>query len=72
MTINEIPIQLTKNHCGLLRHLLFRLLVETFPVRLEVLHSDLHSLQDVPALEWVLGIRALFLTVLLHHLLRGM
>ena len=46
------------------RHL-SSLSVETFPVRLEVLLRDLHSSQVVPAFEWVLGIRGLFLTMLL-------
>ena len=30
-------------------------------------HWDLHSLQVVPVLKWVLGIRAVFLTILLYH-----
>ena len=41
------------------------------PDSLDVLHWDLHSLRSVPALEWVLGIRSLSLTVLLYHLLLG-
>ena len=63
-------LELTKNHSGLQRHLLI-LLVEALPIRLEVLHWDLHSIRSIPALEWVLGIRSLFQTILLHHLQMG-
>ena len=63
-------LESTRSRNGLLRHLLI-LPVETLPIRLEVLHWDLRSLRSVPALEWVLGHRSLFLTVLLYHLLLG-
>ena len=58
------------DRCGLQRHLLI-LSVETLPVRLEVLHWDLRSSRFVPAVEWVLGIRSLLLTIFLYHLLLG-
>ena len=45
-------LESTKSLPGLQRHLL-TLSVEVLPVRLEVLHWDLRSLQVVPALEWV-------------------
>ena len=45
-------LESTKSLPGLQRHLLI-LSVEVLPVRLEVLHWDLRSLQVVPALEWV-------------------
>ena len=64
-------LPLTRSRYGLQRHLLV-LSVEDLPVRLEVLHWDLRSPQVVPALEWVLWIRGLFLTILLYHLLLGM
>ena len=67
MTIDEVTLDRPK---AFQRHLLC-LLVETLPIRLEVLHSDFHSSRSVPALEWVLGIRSLFLTVLLYHPLLG-
>ena len=60
----------TKRLSGLQHHLSI-LSVEDLPVRLEVLHWDLRSLQVVPASEWVLGIRGLFLTILLCHLQMG-
>ena len=62
------PLRLTRSHVRLQRHLLF-LSVET--VRLGILLGDLHSLQVVPALEWVLGLRGLFQTILLFHLRLG-
>ena len=43
-------LELTKSLSGLQRRLLI-LSVENLPVRLEVVHWDLHSLQDVPVLE---------------------
>ena len=61
---------LTKSLFGVQRQLLF-LSIETLPVRLEVLHWDLRSLQVVLAFEWVLRIRGLLLTILLYHPLLG-
>ena len=61
-------LESTKSLSVLQRHLLI-LSVEALPVRLQVLQRDLHSLQVVPASEWVLGIRGLFLTILLYQLL---
>ena len=43
--------------------------VDTRPVRLEVFPLRSSLLAVFPALEWVLGIRSLFLTILLYHLL---
>ena len=64
------PLPLTKGHCWLLRHLLFRLLVETFPRFLDGLFFfDLHSLQFGPASEWILGLHYPLRTILLFHLL---
>ena len=60
----------TKNRHGLQRHLWF-LSEETLPVHHEVLCWNLRSLRMVPALEWILGIRGLFLIVLLYHLQMG-
>ena len=48
------------------------LLVETLPFRLEILLWHFHSLQFLPALKWVHGIRNLSPTILLHHLQLGM
>ena len=61
------PFQLTQSHCTLLRHLLFRPLVETSPNFLEGLLRDLHFLQVGPALKWILGPHDLFHKVLLFH-----
>ena len=63
-------LESTRSRHGRQRHLLI-VSVEAFPVRLEVLHWNLHSLRFVPALEWVLGIRCLFLTILLCLLQLG-
>ena len=60
----------TRSDFGLHRYLLV-LSVEALPICLEVLHWDLHSLRSVPTSEWILGIRSLFLTILLHHLRMG-
>ena len=49
------------------RHLLF-LQIETLPCRLEILRWNSLSLRCVPVSEWVLGIRSLFLIILLNHL----
>ena len=54
-----------------LQHYLSILSVEALPVCLEVLRWDLHTVRFVPAWEWVLRIRSLFLTILLYHLLLG-
>ena len=59
-----------KSPFGFQRHPLF-LSVETSPSFLEVLPWDLHSLQVVPALEWILGFRSLFQTMLLFQLRLG-
>ena len=69
MTPNHL--QLTRNHCGFLRHLLFHLSVETSPNSPEGLLWDLHSLQVGPSLEWILGLLHLFQTMLLLHLRLG-
>ena len=66
MTIDEV----TLSRHGLQRHL-WILSVETLPIHHELLCWNLRSLRLVPALEWVLGIRSLFLTILLFHLRMG-
>ena len=66
-TINEVILDWPEVIAGFSVTFLF-LAVEALPVRLEALLWDLHSLQVVPALEWVLGIRGLFRTILLFHL----
>ena len=58
-------VESTRSRHGRQRHLLIRS-VEALPVHLEVLHWGLHSLRFVHASEWVLGIRCLFLTILLY------
>ena len=70
MTIDEVILNRTKVFQRLQSHLLI-LSVEDFPVRLEVLHWDFHSLQFVTTWEWVLGIRNLFRLILLYHLQLG-
>ena len=60
----------TKNRPGIQRHLWF-LSVESISVHHEVLCWNLRSLRLVPALEWILGIRSVFLTILVHHLQMG-
>ena len=44
--------------------------VSTLPCRHEILRWDSLSLRWIPASEWVLGIRSLFLVILLNHLHR--
>ena len=53
----------TRSRCLLQRRLLV--------LRVETLHWNLRSLRSVPALEWVLGIRSRFVTILLYHLRLG-
>ena len=65
MTINEVTLNELQPH-------LLILSVEALPVRLEVLHWNPQTLRVVPAFEWVLGIRGLFLTIFLFHVLLGM
>ena len=70
MTINEILSELLRepqNHYWFLRHLLL-LQVETLPYRHEILRWDSLSLRWSPVSERVLGIRSLFLVILLNHL----
>ena len=57
----------TQKHCWFLRHLLF-LQVETLPYRHEILRWDSLSLWWIHVSEWVLGVRSLFLIILLNHL----
>ena len=54
-----------------LQRYLWLVSVETLPVHREVLCWNLRSLRLIPVLEWVLGIRSLFLTILLYHLQMG-
>ena len=63
-------LESTRSQPGLQRHSLI-LSVETLLVHLEFPCWDLHSLRSIPNLEWVLGIRSLSLTILLHKLLLG-
>ena len=60
-------LEQTKSIPDLLRHLLI-LQVETLPYRREILRWDSLSLRWIPISEWVLGIRSLFLIILLDHL----
>ena len=71
ITIDKVTLDRPEVGTGFQRHLLLVLPVETLPNRLEVLRWDLRSLRFFPAWEWVLGIRGLFLTILLYHLLLG-
>ena len=67
MTVEAVTMDQPKVGTGF-SDICFFLPVETPPIRLEFLLWDLHSLQVGPALEWVLRIRGLFLTILLYHL----
>ena len=60
-------LEQTKSIPDLLRRLLI-LQVETLPYRREILRWDSLSLRWIPISEWVLGIRSLFLIILLDHL----
>ena len=70
MTIDGSHLGSTRSRHGLQRRL-WILSVETLLVHHEILCWDLRSSRSVPAFEWVLGIRSLFLTSLLCHLLMG-
>ena len=70
ITLNIILSDLlrrSKNPYWFLRHLLF-LQVETLPYHHDILRWGSLSLRWIPVSEWVLGIRSLFLLILLSHL----